>query len=74
MNYCKRIRALRLESGLSQQKIADYLGVAQRTYSDYESGDTRLPIGQLIALARYYDVSMNYISGASNQRTAFPSL
>lgn len=74
MNYCRRIRALRLESGLSQQHIADYLGVAQRTYSDYESGDTRLPIGQLIALARYYDVSMNYISGASNQRTAFPSL
>lgn len=74
MNYCQRIRALRHEADKSQQDIAEYLGVAQRTYADYESGSTRLPISRLIALARYYDVSMNYISGASNQRTEFPLL
>lgn len=74
MNYCKRIRDLRQEADMSQQSIAEYLGISQRTYADYESGRTRLPIGRLIALARYYDVSMNYISGASDQRTGFPIL
>jgi transcriptional regulator with XRE-family HTH domain len=72
MNYNERIRELREDNSLTQQKIADLLHIGQRTYSDYESGKTRIPIDNLLILAKFYNVSMDYISGASNIRKIFP--
>lgn len=72
MTYFERIRSLREDSDLSQQSVADMLRVGQRTYSDYESGKTRIPVERLLILARFYDVSMDYISGASNCRCKYP--
>ena len=60
------IRNLRLSNSYTQQQIADFLCICQKTYSDYELGYTRIPIDSLIKLARLYDVDMNYITGASN--------
>ncbi len=71
--YYERIRELREDSDKTQQFVADYLGVAQRTYSDYESGKTRIPVERLIKLASLYNVSMDYISGTSNTRGEYPS-
>lgn len=72
MEYYERVRMLREDAGLSQQTIAGVLGVAQRTYSDYESGRTRIPVERLITLARYYGVSMDYITGASDTKGNYP--
>jgi transcriptional regulator with XRE-family HTH domain len=72
MNYRERIRELRKESSFTQQKIADILGIGQRTYADYESGKTRIPVDSLLILARLYDVSLDYITGASNIKTKYP--
>jgi len=72
MKYNERIREIREDCSLTQQKIADILNIGQRTYSDYESGKTRIPIDNLLILAKYYNVSMDYISGASNIKTEFP--
>ncbi len=72
MKYYERIRAIREDRSFTQQKIADLLHIGQRTYSDYESGRTRIPIDSLLKLAKYYDVSMDYISGASNINTGYP--
>ena len=72
MRYNERIRAIREDNSLTQQKIADLLHIGQRTYADYESGKTRIPVDSLLILARFYDVSMDYITGASNMRTAYP--
>lgn len=72
MKYNERIRAIREDSDLTQQNIADLLHVGQRTYSDYESGKTRIPVDSLIILAKYYNVSMDYISGVSNIKNDFP--
>ena len=72
MKYYERIRALREDHSLSQQRIADLLYIGQRTYADYESGKTRIPVERLIVLARFYNVSMDYISGASDIPTPFP--
>lgn len=72
MKYNERIREIREDNGLTQQKIADLLNVGQRTYADYESGKTRIPVDSLLILAKHYDVSVDYISGASNERTPFP--
>ncbi len=73
MNYNERIREIREERCLTQQKIADLLHIGQRTYSDYESGKTRIPVDNLLILARFYDVSMDYITGASNVRSKYPT-
>ena len=72
MKYNERIREIREDNSLTQQKIADLLNIGQRTYADYESGKTRIPIDSLLILAKFYNVSMDYISGASNVLTEYP--
>lgn len=72
MKYNERIREIREDNSLTQQKVADLLNIGQRTYSDYESGKTRIPIDNLLFLAKYYNVSVDYISGASNIKSEYP--
>ena len=72
MRYNERIREIREDNSLTQQKVADLLHVGQRTYADYESGKTRIPVDSLLILARYYNVPVDYISGASNVKTKYP--
>ena len=72
MKYNERIREIREERFLTQQKVADLLHVGQRSYADYESGKIRIPIDNIMILARFYNVSMDYITGASNVRTKYP--
>lgn len=72
MRYNERIREIREDNSLTQQKIADLLHIGQRIYADYESGKTRIPIDSLLILARFYDVSLDYITGASNIKSEYP--
>ena len=73
MQYYERIRAIREDSDLTQDFVSrEILGIGQRTYSDYESNKTRIPLEAIMKLARYYDVSMDFITGASNIRKPFP--
>jgi|GEM_PF-1602931 len=73
MRYYERVRELREANSLTQEKVAGLLFIGQRTYCDYESGKTRIPVDSLIRLAKYYDVSMDYICGLSNSRGSYPS-
>ena len=68
----ERIRALREDRDLTQTFIAGLLHVGQKTYSDYELGRTRIPLDSVMILAKYYDVSMDYICGVSDERRRFP--
>lgn len=72
MRYYERIRALREDRDLTQSFVADMLHVGQKTYSDYELGKTRIPLESVILLARYYNVSMDYICGVSKKLLPFP--
>ena len=72
VTYNNRLLTLRKEHNLSQETVASVLGVSQRTYSDYETGQRRLSIEKIIILARYYDVSLNFMTGVSNIRSSFP--
>ena len=72
MNYTDRIRALREDCDKTQSEIAQLLKVGQKTYSDYELGKTRIPVDSLIILAKFYNVSMDYICGVSDTRKQFP--
>lgn len=72
MQCNERIRALREDHDLTQQNIADLIHVGQRTYADYEGGKTRIPLDSLLIIAKYYNVSMDYITCASNIKTPYP--
>ena len=73
MDYTVRLKELRNKEKYTQVFIAGLLHVGQHTYSDYETGKIRIPIEQLIRLAKLYNVSMDYICGVSNIRRSFPS-
>ena len=66
----KRIKNLRVDHDLKQIELANYLGVSQNTYSDYELGKINVPIDILIKIANYYNVSLDYIT----ERTDNPNI
>lgn len=53
MKYPERMKALREDHDLTQAKIAEMLGVAQTTYSQYELYKRPMPIEYLVALCKY---------------------
>lgn len=59
--YLRRLRDLREDHDLSQQQIADILGIQQTVYSRYERGFQTIPLQHLVMLAKYYDVSTDYL-------------
>ena len=72
MDHVERIRALREDRDLNQTFVANLLHVGQRTYSDYESGRIRVSVESMIVLAKFYNVSMDYICGVSDVPNPFP--
>lgn len=69
MDYKLRIRDLREEHDKTQQNIADILGTSQTMYARYERGASELPVRHLIRLSKYYNVSMEYIVGLTDNKT-----
>lgn len=65
-NYYPRLKDLREDHDLTQQKVADYLGMKQAQYSRYERGLRDLPTDILIRLALLYNTSTDYILGLTN--------
>lgn len=62
--YCyERIRDLREDSDKSQREIAECLGMPQQQYARYESGVREIPLHHLITLAKFYNVSLDYLAG-----------
>ena len=66
-----RIRDLREDRDLTQKEIAEYLHIKQNTYSQYENGQRQIPIDFLIALAKYYNTSTDYILGLTDNPNAY---
>lgn len=65
-NYYPRLRDLREDRDMSQQQVADYLGMKQPQYNRYERGLRDLPTDVLIRLAKLYKTSTDYILGLTN--------
>ena len=61
-----RIRDLREDSDLTQQQVADAIGITQRKYSYIETGVQPLTDELLIRLADYYQVSIDYLLRQTN--------
>ncbi len=63
----QRIRDLREDHDLTQKQIAQMLGMSQTGYSKYETGENDIPTQVLIKLADFYQTSIDYLLGRTNQ-------
>lgn len=72
MSYIRRIRDMREDHDMTQQQVADYLGISQTMYARYERGANELPIRHLVALCQLYHVSSDYLLGLSNRKNQSP--
>lgn len=65
--FSKRLKYLRTNKGLSQQKIADYIGITRQGYGKYEDGTSEPDQKTLVKLASYFDVTTDYLLGKSHE-------
>lgn len=68
MKKYDRIRELREDTDLTQEKLGTAINVPQRTYAYYESGQRMIPPHVLCALADFYGVSVDYILDRTNKK------
>lgn len=59
----RRIKDLREDADKSQKEIAQVIGTSQSYYAQYESGKRAIPFDRMVALAKYYNVSLDYLAG-----------
>lgn len=62
MQYYQRLRDLREDADKKQADIAQILGISRQHYSLYERGERELPMHHFVTLARYYNVSLDYLA------------
>lgn len=63
MKYSQRLRDLREDRDLSQEEVAKILNTTQSYYAQYENGKRELPFSRAIELAKFYNVSLDYLAG-----------
>ena len=64
----RRIRELREDKDMTQQQMADILNCSQTAYSKYELGQRDIPTKVLIKLARFHNVSVDYLLEIDEQQ------
>lgn len=70
--YFQRLRDMREDADLPQKAVAAYLGIQQTVYSRYERGFQTIPLHLLIRLADLYNVSLDYLTGRTNNMKVNP--
>ena len=65
--FFKRLYDLRIDNDLTQQQVADYLMCNRQVYARYERGIREIPVSMVIKLAKFYNVSADYILGIENR-------
>ena len=68
----RRIRDLREDKDLTQAQIAKILDMSQTGYSKYETGENDIPTDILITLARFYNTSIDYLLGQTDEPKRYP--
>ena len=62
----KRLRDMREDLDMNQTQLAKILGMSQTGYSKYETGENDIPTAILIKLARFYNTSIDYLLGETD--------
>ncbi len=68
----KHIRDLRCDRDIRQREVAEYLGMAQNTYSQYETGTIALTAEVLCRLADFYSTSVDYLLDRTDNPAPYP--
>jgi transcriptional regulator with XRE-family HTH domain len=68
----RRIKDLREDNDLKQENLAQYLNIKQSTYSNYETGKINVTIETFIKLAQYYNTSIDYLTGLTDEHKPYP--
>lgn len=67
-DFPARLKAIRRQRGKTQRELAEYLGMKIRSYQFYEGGEREPPIDKLIAIADYWDVSIDELVGRTGRQ------
>lgn len=68
MTFEEKLKALREETGLTQGKTAQAMGITLRQYQRFEAGEQRPGYDNLIKIADHFQVSLDYLTGRSEER------
>ena len=68
-----RLKEIRQDRDLLQKDIAKVLRTSQKQYSLYENGIRLIPIDKLAILAKYYNTSVDYLIGLTDERKPYPN-
>ena len=63
MNAYQRLKDMREDADKSQEEIAKVIGTSQSYYAQYENGKRAIPFERMVTLAKYYNVSLDYLAG-----------
>ena len=67
----QRLKDLREDRDLTQTEVANILKISQRAYSGYGTGSRMIPYTALIELAKFYDTSIDYIVGLTDNKIPY---
>lgn len=67
-----RIRELRQDNDLTQKQVGEILNMSQTGYNQYEIGKNDIPTKILIKLSEYYNTSVDYLLGITDERNPYP--
>ena len=66
-----RLKEIRKDRDITQTEVAKYLGMKQQQYSEYEIGKRLIPVETLDKLADFYNPSIDYLVGRTDERKAY---
>ena len=64
------LKKIREDRDLTQKQISEILGIEQTNYSKYELGKNMMGIDKYMTLAKFYDVSIDYLCGLTDDPIA----
>ena len=65
-DFASHLKTLRQSKNVTQKQVAAAIGITERNYQLYEAGSQKPSFDALIALADYFDVSLDYLVGRSD--------
>lgn len=69
-----RLKEIREDRDYKQSDIAKVLGTTQQQYSKYELGIQLISVERLVKLAKFYNTSVDYLIGLTNERRVYPRI
>lgn len=66
-----KLKELRKSFGLTQEELANRIGISRDTYKNYEQERTQMGYEMLIKMANFFDVSLDYLCGRQNNNLVY---